>query len=106
VNRRVLRSAAARGDIAEAALYLGRDDPDLIDRFLRGIDETCERLAHSAETGSPFEHAPDSLPDLRYVPVKHFPKHLVFYRVVGDVVRVHRVLHSARDLPSLLDPGE
>jgi toxin ParE1/3/4 len=106
MTRRVVRSAMARRDIAQEALYLGRDDPDLIDRFLQGIDEACERLTHSADTGSPFEYAPDAMPDLRYVPVKHFPKHLVFYRIVGDVVRVYRVLHSARDLPSLLDPGE
>lgn len=106
MTRRVVRSGPARRDIAEAALYLGGDDPDSIDRFLQGIDETCERLTHSAETGSPFEFAPASMPDLRYVLVKHFPKYLVFYRVVGDTVRVHRVLHSARDLSNLLDPGD
>jgi len=106
VNRRVVRSALARRDIAQEAVYLGRDDPDQVDRFLKGIDESCERLTHGADAGSPFEYAPASMPDMRYVLVKHFPKHLVFYRVVGDMVRVHRLLHSARDLPSLLDPDE
>ncbi len=104
--RRVFRSALARRDIAEIALYLGRDDPDLVGRFLEGVDETCERLAHAADAGSPFEFAPASIPDMRHVPVKHFPKHYVFYRIAGSVVRIHRVLHSARDLPGLLDPEE
>jgi toxin ParE1/3/4 len=106
VNRRVVRSLLARRDVAQEALYLGRDDPDRMERFFQGIEETCERLARAADAGSPFEYAPESMPGMRFVPVKHFPKHLVFYRIAGDEVRIHRVLHSARDLSSLLDPGE
>ena len=31
-----------------------------------------------------------------------FPNHLVFYRIVGGVVRVVRVLHASRDLTTVL----
>jgi toxin ParE1/3/4 len=104
VTRRVVRSALARRDIAEIALYLGQDEPELVDRFLQGILETCERLAHAADSGSPFEFAPVSMPDMRHVPIKRFPKYYIFYRIAGAVVRIHRVLHSARDPPGLIDP--
>ena len=38
---------------------------------------------------------------VRYIPVKGFPRHLVFYRLTEDEVIVTRVLHGARDIASL-----
>ncbi|MBM3994705.1 MAG: type II toxin-antitoxin system RelE/ParE family toxin [Planctomycetes bacterium] len=35
--------------------------------------------------------------------VPRFRKYLVFYRVDDDVIDIIRVLHSARDLPTILE---
>ena len=40
--------------------------------------------------------------ELRFFPVSRFKKYLVFYRPVAGGIEVLRVLHGARDLPSIL----
>jgi len=42
------------------------------------------------------------LNDLRKRSVKGFDSYLVFYRIDADMVEIIRVLHGARDIPSLL----
>jgi toxin ParE1/3/4 len=36
-------------------------------------------------------------------PVRGFERHLVFYRERDDGIEIVRVLHGARDIPSVMD---
>ena len=42
------------------------------------------------------------LGDIRSVPVSRFARYLVFYRVAEGGVEVLRVIHGARDIPTLM----
>ena len=41
-------------------------------------------------------------PDMRKLAVAGFHKYLVFYRIVGGVVRILRVIHGSRNLSAIL----
>ena len=54
------------------------------------------------QMGSPREFGDPRLFGIRVWRVKGFPRHLIFYRTIEGDVEIVRVLHGARDLPSLL----
>jgi hypothetical protein len=42
------------------------------------------------------------LKGMRSWAIEGFPKHLIYYRIVGDVIEVIAITHGARNLPALL----
>lgn len=92
-------SPLAERDIEEIAFYIGTHNQtaahNLVDRFF----EAFSLLAERPEIGRKRE----DFQGLRSVPVKPY---LIFYRTEGGSVEVVRVLHMARDLPSLLQGYE
>ncbi len=55
------------------------------------------------EIGSAYNFANSELQGLRMLPLRNFKKYLIFYRLNGeeDITEIVRVVHSARDLPTL-----
>ncbi|PJK12861.1 plasmid stabilization protein [Lysobacteraceae bacterium NML07-0707] len=82
----------------EAGLALG-------EAFLAEVDATLERMAAHPATGA-HRHAgcaPDLPAALRFVPLKRFEHHLVYYIGLPDCVEIIRIWHSARGLAALLE---
>lgn len=81
--------------------YICLDNPDAARNMLKKFKTCIEKLAttpyHGAalRTDSPIMIAAG----YRYIVVSPY---LVFYRVVGDEVRIGRILHSRQDWLSLL----
>lgn len=96
----------AREDVIAIAGYLGRSDPALSDRFLDALEGSLAILEGSPRMGRSFQTPDPRLSGLRLYRVGGFEKHLVFYLPTAQGVEVVRVIHGARDLPSLLaKPG-
>jgi toxin ParE1/3/4 len=51
----------------------------------------------------PYEPDNPALADLPVSPLSRFKKYLIFYRQVAAGIEVVRVLHGARDIPSILE---
>lgn len=95
----------ARLDLIGHAEYLLEEaGPDLCDRFLDAARLTADHLVETPRIGRVWRSGTtDFDTSLRVWQVEGFPKMLLFYRVEESGVSVVRVLHSARDLPHLLD---
>lgn len=95
----------ARLDLIEHAEYLlDEAGPDLCDRFLDAARLTAGHLADTPRIGRVWWSGTTGVEtSVRVWRIKDFPKMLLFYRVDGFGISVVRVLHSARDLPPLLD---
>ena len=95
----------ARLDLIEHAEYLLEEaGPDLCDRFLDAARTTACHLAQTPRIGRVWRSGTSGFEtSIRVWQIEGFPKILLFYRLEDHGVSVVRVLHSARDLPSLLD---
>lgn len=101
--RRIRVRAAARADILEIMEYIAADSPRSSRRFPWAIEKLAKRLAEFPELGALYDSVEADFAGLRVFSVPRFRKYLVFYRVEDDVIDIIRVIHGARDLPTILE---
>jgi len=94
---RVLQTPQAQTDLIEIWVYIAQDNLESADQFLTLLDDKCHGLARNPEMGRARAEVGEGL---RSFPVGNY---VIFYRPVQDGIDVIRVLHGARDLPSLFD---
>ena len=71
-------------------------------RFLAQAEATFGRLAGQSRMGTRYEPENPAIGEIRFFPISRFKKYLVFYLPGARGVDIIRVLHGARDIPSLL----
>ena len=100
-------SDAAAQEIINQALYYREESPDssLEQRWDNAVNQTVQSLLSMPERGSPCHFQSSDLPDMRWVSVAGFSKHIVVYvlRAKERVVHVVHILHGARDLEAFFD---
>ena len=99
---RLITTPRAQRDIDEHALFIAGKNVDAGLRFLDAIDHARSELARHPKIGAPRRFDSPALSGFRVWPVPRFDRWLIFYLVDGDTVTIVRVLHSARDIPSIL----
>jgi addiction module RelE/StbE family toxin len=90
---RVIWSTAALDDVGEIRLYIGRDNPATARRVAARLVAKASSLELFPERGRAGVQ-----PGTRELVVS---AHIIVYRIDGDLVRILRVLHHARDRRSL-----
>ena len=85
-------------DIAGIARYIGieKQSPIAACRFIDEIYEKFNQYAHQPEMGEPRDDLEEGLRSFTFK--KHY---VVVYRPLGDGIDVLRVIHGARDYPTL-----
>jgi toxin ParE1/3/4 len=92
----VIRTDNAERDLTQILEYLDGHSPKAADEFAKAIDDRCELLQEFPEMGRPRE---ELAPGLRCEPVKG---HVLFYRVTESAIEVLRILHSSRDIHTII----
>ena len=92
---RVLLRPLARTDLAEIWDFIAVESPDRADALLRRMAATMRRLGSNPSMGRRRE---ELLPELRSFAVGSY---VIFYQFDRVGIEVIRVLHGARDIPSL-----
>lgn len=85
-------SPAARRDLIEIGDYIARDSAASARRFVGKLKAQCERIS-KMPSAYPFR---DREAGIRFAPIGRY---LIFFRAIGESVRIERILHSARHLP-------
>jgi toxin ParE1/3/4 len=93
----VFRTSEAEADLMEIAFHIAEQNPEAADRWLDLIEEKCQTLSRMPEMG---RKRFDLATGLRSLAVNNY---VIFYRPVANGIHVIRVLHGARDIPSLFD---
>ncbi|MER9753187.1 type II toxin-antitoxin system RelE/ParE family toxin [Mesorhizobium sp. M0166] len=93
----VIFAPAAAQDIEQIGDYIHAENPAAAMRFIVALRERCGRVADAPRGGAP---RPDLWPGLRSIA---FRRHMIFYTVEGDAVRIERILHGARDIEAIFD---
>jgi toxin ParE1/3/4 len=94
-------SPQADHDVDLLAEFIARTSLRSAPRFYDAVDRSCRRLLESPESVALYGFHGHDLADLRASPVRGFPKHLIFYRVVGQTVQIVRLLHASRDISAV-----
>lgn len=89
-------------DVDALAEYIAERHLNAALRFLEAVDRVYERIEEFPGIGSPRYSDLPMLERLRCIPVPEFEHYLVFYLEYPTHSEIVRVLHTARDLPEIL----
>jgi toxin ParE1/3/4 len=88
-------------DALDIIAYIAADNPAAAARFVPALEETCMQLVALPGMGSVRQFRRKDLQNVRMMPVTDFVHYLMFYTAVQKQVKVIRILHAARDFPTL-----
>jgi len=94
--RPVSFSPKARQDLLDIGDYIAKDSRANARRFLGKLKEQCLRIGR-APLGYPGRE--DLASGLRMAALDRY---VIFFHIIEGQVRIERVLHGARDLPSII----
>jgi toxin ParE1/3/4 len=94
-------SPQAWDDMRAIVAYIANDNPDAAARFVPALEETYAQLEALPGLGSVRLFRRKDLQSVRIIPITGFEHYLLFYTVLGKHVRVLRILHAARDFPTI-----
>ncbi|MDQ0613935.1 toxin ParE1/3/4 [Microbacterium sp. W4I4] len=98
--RRAVTTRRADEDIEHAvSYYLEQGAMDAALSFVDALESAKALMCRHPSVGSSGFAAELGIPELRALALQTYP-YIVFYTDDADVVRVHRVLHSSRDIPA------
>lgn len=98
MSRLVEKKPQAKLDLLEHFIYIGRDNLNAAERFLRTVEDDLEKLLHMPGMGRKREFKKPELAEIRSLVVTGFKNYIIFYRPTANGVEVLRVLHGARDI--------
>ncbi|MEO5331554.1 MAG: type II toxin-antitoxin system RelE/ParE family toxin [Magnetococcus sp. YQC-5] len=90
-------SPASLQDLIDIGDYIAKDNRANARRFVDKLIEQCQRIEKSPLA---YPRRENLVPGLRMASMGHYA---IFFRVLGDVVRIERVLHGARDMTRLFE---
>jgi toxin ParE1/3/4 len=88
-------SPKAVADLESILKHIAQDKPRTATSFVAMLKEKCQLLASSPAAGTLRE---DLLPDIREFSVGNY---VIYFRPIGDALRIERVLHGARDVGAM-----
>lgn len=101
VMKPIFRRTQADADILAALDYYIANTSEYALGFIDSLEQATIHIQQHAASGSTrFAHALD-IPDLRVWACNKFP-YIIFYSEQPQQIEVWRVLHSSRDIPTLL----
>jgi toxin ParE1/3/4 len=107
-GRRVFTRQKALEDTSEIYSYIAERNLSAAGAFLDALEAAAATLSETPEIGSPRYLDHPELRGMRFYPLKRFQNYLLFYRILEseDAVEIIRIVHGARDLPSLFGKEE
>ena len=100
---RILITPKANQDLDDLFDYIAQNNSDAGLRFFDAARKTIAKLAQNPEMGNSYFVSNPRLQGLRKSRVKDFEKYLIFYLVSEDILTVVRIIHAARDIPTMLE---
>ena len=90
----------AIADLFDIWSFIAEDSPAAADRVEEAVFRTCDFLAESPHAGRMRKDL-TPLP-LRFWVVQPYPNYLIVYDSEKRPLQIIRILHAARDIPSIL----
>lgn len=88
-------SPKAVADLEDIGDYIARDNPSRAASFVEELETACSRIAENPRA---YASRDSLVPGIRMAVYRHY---LIFFRILDHEIRVERIVHGARHLPSL-----
>jgi toxin ParE1/3/4 len=95
-KNKIKYSPAAADDMDEIFSYISQENISIAENMLEKIDHQIAGLADFPNRGSVLSDEEYTLIQRGYRLIIIHP-YLVFYRIIGDTIIIHRILHGRRD---------
>ncbi len=89
-------SPESEHDLEEIGDFIAQDNPRRTLSFVRALRTSCRSLVALPDSGAPRFELREGLR------MRAHGRYLIFCTVDEKMLRIERVIHSARDVPSLL----
>ena len=96
-------SPEAWDDMRAIVAYIATDNPDAAERFVPALEQTHAQLEALPGMGSARYFGRKDLQGVHMVPVTGCENYLIFYGAAGASIKVLRILHAARDFPTIFE---
>ena len=93
---RLVVTPLAERDIESIADYISRDSPSRALTFITGLRQQCERITSNPQG---YRERPELGPSLHSCT---YGNYVIFFQTAAQEVTLIRVLHSARDVATIL----
>jgi plasmid stabilization system protein ParE len=102
---KIIRTTTVSRDLSRYADRLSEDRGlQTALRFVKSFEESIERLSRMPLAGSLIADDHPRLNQVRWIPVRKFPHHLIFYLPIEPAkIRLLRIAHSSMDIMGLLE---
>lgn len=101
--RQIFIRPPARQDLIDQYLFIAQGNGEAADRFLEMTDETLSDLSQMSEMGNLQKFRNPKLANVRKWRVRHFEKHLIFYRPIESGIEILRIIYATRDIEALFE---
>jgi len=88
-------------DALDIVAYIADDNASAAERFVPALEDTCTQLLALPGLGSDRSFQRAELTGARVMPVTGFENYLIFYGATKQSITVLRILHAARDFPTI-----
>jgi toxin ParE1/3/4 len=99
-------SPLASQDFDEIYTYISQNNPNAALRFFDAARETFAKIATTPNLGRIYQTQNQNLTGLRKWGIKGFKSYIIFYLIREDVLIIVRIIHGARNFPTLLESDE
>lgn len=89
-------------DLDECAGYIAKDNIDAAIGLYDSAEDTFNTLATFKEMGEAYTSHNPELKNVRFYPIKHYAKYLVFYIPFKSHIEIIRVLRTSRNIRNIL----
>ena len=95
---KLTQTPQSRRDLVEIAAYISQFNEDAAYRFLIAAEKALDNLLLFPGMGARREVRDPRFSALRSWPITGFRNYLIYYSPTRRGIRVHRVMHGARDV--------
>jgi toxin ParE1/3/4 len=103
MSHQILKTPQAVDDLLEIASFIAADNLDAAERFLDAAEAAFAQLAALPSIGAPVPFASLLTQGVRVWRVEGFERYLIFYVASKHSIQVIRILHTARDFPTIFN---
>ncbi|MBS0591815.1 MAG: type II toxin-antitoxin system RelE/ParE family toxin [Proteobacteria bacterium] len=97
---RVTLAPLAEQDLESIGDYIAQDNPNRVVTFIGELREQCKRIADNPAAYRLRLELGDGIRSCAH------GQYVIFFEIVPESMRVVRILHGARDLPTLFHEGD
>ena len=97
----VQKMSQAKADLVEITAFIAEDNPEAAQAFLDAAEATFAFIASLPSVGRAYRVQSPAAQSMRVWRVEGFERYLILYRSVENRIDIVRVLHTARDFPTI-----